>query len=116
MGEMSVYHLDALKRQGWAVSLPQDAGLARLLRSGTGTALAPSGRKHLGELASAAELPAAAGARTVHLGSGPKAVIVADELRALLARARADADPAADALAAFLAGQFGITEGGSSGS
>jgi hypothetical protein len=115
MGEMSVHDLDALKRHGWAVSLPPDAGLARLLREGARDAMAPSGRKHLGELAVIAEQLPAAGARTVYLGSGPKAVIVADELRTLLARAREQSDPSADALAAFLTQQFGVTEAGVSG-
>ena len=102
---------DVLKRHGWTVTLPVDTGLARLLRAGTHASrvMSPAGHKVLLELASAAEQPPAAGARAVRIKSGT-AGVAAGELSAILARARAESDPAADALAAFLAGQFGVTE------
>jgi hypothetical protein len=87
------------------VHLPADAGLARLLRTaGRGTAA----HRHFGALATAASPGHAQRAVELPVSLVP---VIADGLRGLLARARAAADPAAGALAAFLAGEFGVTEG-----
>lgn len=86
------------------VHLPADAALSRLLRS------APDGRpgdSHLGQLATAASPRHSLRAARIPVAGVP---VVADRLRELLARARAGGDPAAGALAGFLAGEFGWRE------
>lgn len=94
-----------------AITVPVDDGLARLLREGAhaSRALSPTGHKMLRELASTAERRPAEGARSVQM-TRPMMGVAADELAALLARARQDGDPAADALAAFAASEFGVSE------
>lgn len=84
------------------IYVPADDGLARLLRS------AAPGSQHLGThgspvraLANTAERPPGAGARAVEFPDS-LAVVAEDDLTRALARAREDADPAADALEALI--------------
>lgn len=90
------------------VHLPPDAGLAALLRGP-----APEGSswhltcRHFGAMANAADPRDRQQAVDLPATLVP---VVADDLARLLARAREQADPAADALAAFLARAFGRTE------
>lgn len=84
------------------VQVPRDAGLARLL-TGTGGHF----EQQVTAMAAAAS-PASAGHHAVTFPAA-YAGAVAEQLAALLARARAAGDPAADALAS-LAGQLGVRE------
>jgi hypothetical protein len=94
-----------------AVTVPVDAGLARLLRQAVHDhATSPETRRNLGILASTAERLPAAGARSAQL-QVPMAQAVAGDLSRALRRAREVSDLAADVLAEFLADQFGVTEG-----
>jgi hypothetical protein len=90
------------------VQVPADAGLARLLR---GAPVPGSSHhvthRHLGVLANAADPKDQM--QTAHFPAS-LAGAVADDLGRILARAREQADPAADVLAAFLAREFGRTE------
>ena len=86
------------------VHLPADASLSRLLRTGSG--LKPAGR-HFGAMAGTAEPR-----HSMRLAQIPASLapVVADDLARILAQARADGDPAADALAVFASGEFGVGE------
>ena len=85
------------------VHLPADAGLARLLRT---AARGKPIHRHFGGLATAASPGHAHRAVQLPVSLVP---VIADELRGVLARARAAGDPAAETLAAFLAREFGVT-------
>jgi hypothetical protein len=82
------------------VHLPADAGLSRLLR--TGSAGKQTGR-HFGAMSNAAHPKHSQRLAQIPASLAP---VVADDLARMLARARQVGDPAADALAAFLAREF----------
>jgi hypothetical protein len=86
------------------VQLPADAGLSRLLRGGLPRT---HFHRHFGAMANAASPGHAKRTVQVPVSLVP---VIADGLVKLLRQARADADPAAGALAAFAAREFGVRE------